>query len=80
MKSGKKQTALKLRTARLRKGLSQQGVASRAGMHVKAYQRLEYGERDIGNASMKVGLTVCLVLDLDPFLLVLGSKTPPNEK
>ena len=80
MKSGKKQAAIKLRTARLRKGLSQQGVASRAGMHVKAYQRLEYGERDIGNASMKVGLTVCQVLDLDPFLLVLGSKTPPTEK
>lgn len=36
MKSGKKQTALKLRTARLKKGLSQQGVASRAGIHVCA--------------------------------------------
>ena len=79
MKSGKKQTALKLRTARLKKGLSQQGVALRVGIHVKAYQRFEYGERDIGNASMRLGLTVCLVLDLDPFLLVLGTRPEPYE-
>ena len=76
----KKQTALILRKARLDKGFTQQYVAVNANTNVRAYQRLESGERDIGNASMKVGLTVCLVLDLDPFLLVLGSKTPPNEK
>ena len=34
-----------LKEARLKKGYSQQQVAVIAGVHVRQYQRLEYGER-----------------------------------
>ena len=54
---GKKITreAQMLRNARLRIGYSQQEVANVIGVHIKHYQRLEYGERDIRNCSMKTG-------------------------
>jgi len=61
-----------IRNARLRRGYTQQEVASFIGVHVKAYQRLEYGERDIRNASMKIGLALCAVLKIDPMFLVFG--------
>lgn len=63
-----------LRNARLKMGYTQQEVATLIGMHVKAYQRLEYGERDIQNASMRIGLAVCLVLGVDPIVLVFGGE------
>ena len=63
-----------LRSARMKKGYTQQEVATQAGIQVKAYQRLEYGERDIRNASMRVGLSICTVLGIDPVALVLGDK------
>lgn len=44
------------------------------GVHIKQYQRLEYGERDIRNCSMKTGLAVCAVLGIDPFVLVFGGE------
>lgn len=36
-----------LRKARIEMGYTQQQVATLIGVHIKAYQRLEYGERDI---------------------------------
>ena len=36
-----------LRKARLEMGYTQQEVATLIGVHIKAYQRLEYGERDL---------------------------------
>lgn len=60
-----------LRKARLKKAMSQQQVASAAGVHVRQYQRLEYGERTMGCVNMRFGLTVCAVLEVDPFDLVL---------
>ena len=59
-----------LRNARLQKGLSQQQVAVIAGVHVRQYQRLEYGERSIGSVNMRFGLAICAILELDPFDLV----------
>ena len=47
-----------LRKARQRKGLSQQQVAAIAGVHIRQYQRLEYGERSVGNVKMRFGLAV----------------------
>ena len=47
-----------LRKARQRKGLSQQQVAVIAGAHIRQYQRLEYGERSVGNVKMRFGLAV----------------------
>ncbi len=75
-----KRAAQALRRARLERGYTQQGVSAMASISVKAYQRLEYGERDIGNASMRVGLAVCLVLELDPFALVLPCGADPKNK
>ena len=80
MSKKNKRTAQALRRARIEKGYTQQGVAVKASISVKAYQRLEYGERDIGNASMRVGLAVCLVLELDPFALVLPCGADPKNK
>ena len=48
-------------------GLTQQQVAKLAGIQVKQYQRLESGERSIMGASMRIGLSVCAVLKLDPY-------------
>ena len=59
-----------LRKARQRKGLSQQQVAVIAGVHIRQYQRLEYGERSVGNVKMRCGLAVCAILEIDPVELV----------
>lgn len=61
-----------LREARIRKGYTQMEVASRAGVDIRLYQRLEYGQRSIAKASLKTGLAICFVLDLDPMALVFG--------
>lgn len=39
-------------------------------MHIRQYQRLEYGERSVGNVKMRFGLAVCAILEIDPFELV----------
>ncbi len=62
--------------ARRRKGYSQQMVANRTGIDRRLYQRLEHGERDIRRASMRTGLSICEVLEIDPFLLVFGHESP----
>ncbi len=61
-----------LRAARLKKGFTQMEVAARAGVDIRLYQRLEYGQRSIVRASLKTGLAICFVLDLDPMELVFG--------
>lgn len=61
-----------LREARIRKGYTQMAVAAGAGVDIRLYQRLEYGQRSIVRASLKTGLAICFVLDLDPMELVFG--------
>ena len=56
-----------LRQRRRQLGLTQKQVAEYAGIQVKQYQRLESGERDILNASLRIALPVCAVLKLDPY-------------
>lgn len=51
-------------------GLTQQQVAKLAGIQVKQYQRLESGERNIMGASMRIGLSICAVLKLDPYSFI----------
>ncbi len=63
-----------IRQSRIAKGLSQQKVATLLGIHVRQYQRLEYGERSIGKVNMELGLSLCRVLEIDPFLLVFDSR------
>lgn len=60
-----------MRKAREAQGMSQMHVATLAGTNLGQYQRLEYGIRDFTACSMKVGISICYVLNLDPFLLVL---------
>ena len=45
-----------IREARIRMGYSQQEVAALAGVHIRQYQRLEYGERDPGAGSVPADL------------------------
>ena len=61
-----------LRAARLKKGFAQMEVAACAGVDIRLYQRLEYGQRSIVRASLKTGLAICFVLDLDSMELVFG--------
>ena len=61
-----------LREARLRLGLSQQQVATLIGIQIRHYQRFEYGERDIQEINIRVGLSLCAVLELDPVDLVFS--------
>ncbi len=61
-----------IRQARYRMGYSQQQVSSMAGMQIRQYQRLEYGEREVWRVSIRTGLALCAVLHLDPIELVFG--------
>ena len=47
-------------------GLTQQQVADAAHIQLRQYQRLESGERSMASASLRIGLSVCAVLQLDP--------------
>ena len=67
----KRQTKI-VTDARKAMGYSQQQVATIIGVHVRQYQRIECGERDIRYASMKLGLSICAVLGIDPLVLVFG--------
>ena len=59
-----------IRQARKAMGYSQQQVAAIIGVHIRQYQRIECGERNIRYASMKLGLSICAALEIDPFTLV----------
>ena len=50
--------------------MTQQQVADAAGIKVSQYQRFESGERNLTGASMRIGLNVCRVLKLDPYLFL----------
>lgn len=65
-------SAQMLRQRRKELHLSQQDVAVLIGFEQQHYQRYEYGVFDIANASMRIGLTICDVLEIDPFDLIFG--------
>ena len=47
-------------------GLTQQQVADRANINIRQYQRLENGERSMEGTSLRLGLSVCYALNIDP--------------
>ena len=47
--------------------LTQQQVANEAEIQLRQYQRLESGERTMASASLRIGLSICYVLKLDPY-------------
>lgn len=55
-----------LRSRREQLGLTQQQVAKQAGIPFSLYQHFESGERSLSGCSMRVGLSICSVLLLDP--------------
>jgi len=61
-----------IRQARIRLGLSQQQVATLVSIQIRQYQRLEYGESDVQKLGMRAGLSLCIVLELDPYDLIFG--------
>lgn len=62
---GQDKTVLSDRRKQL--GMTQQQVADAARIQLRQYQRLESGERTMASASMRIGLSICYVLKLDPF-------------
>ena len=67
-------TARIIRQRRQELGLTQQDVAVLMGFEQQHYQRYEYGVFDLANASMRIGLTLCDVLELDPFYLIFDKR------
>lgn len=64
-----------LKSRRIELGLTQQEVAVELGMHIRQYQRFEYGEQSLAKCSMQTGLRLCAMLRLDPYKVVF-----PEEK
>ena len=68
-----------IRQARIRQGLSQQQVATLIRIQIRQYQRLEYGESDVQKLGMRAGLSLCIVLELDPYELIIGTHAEAEE-
>lgn len=64
-----------LKNRRVELGLTQQEIAVELGMHIRQYQRFEYGEQSLAKCSMQTGLRICAVLRLDPYEVIF-----PDEK
>ena len=60
LEAGEKMCALKI--IRMSRGLSQAQLAERAGLVQAQIGRIESGERDIGNMSMRNGYSIANVL------------------
>ena len=56
-------------------GLSQQKLSSMTGLSLRVYQRLETGEMEFHDTRMKFGLALCMILGLDPYLMVFGHES-----
>ena len=64
-----------LKNRRVELGFTQQEIAVELGMHIRQYQRFEYGEQSLAKCSMQTGLRICAVLHLNPYEIVF-----PDEK
>lgn len=56
-----------LRERREMLGLTQQQVADKSGIQLRQYQRFETNERELSGASMRIGLSICSVLKINPY-------------
>ena len=68
-----------IRQARLAKSLSQQQVATLINIQIRQYQHLEYGESDVQKLGMRAGLSLCIVLEIDPYDLIFGANPETVE-
>lgn len=69
-----------LKESRIKLGMSQMDVAMNAGILLQQYQKFEYGDRQLSNSSMILGLRICAVLEIDPYKLVFENSTGWIEK
>lgn len=65
-----------LRYRREEFGMTQQQVADACGITLRQYQKFESGDRNMSAASLRIGLSICHVLKLDPYRFV----TLPTSK
>ena len=63
-----------LRERRIELNMTQADVAAEVGIDLQHYQRYEYGDALLSNATMKNGLRICAVLDLDPYEVVFENE------
>ncbi len=63
--------AIILRERRIELNMTQADVAAEVGIEVQNYQRYEYGEALLSNATMKRGLRICAALELNPHEVVV---------
>lgn len=61
-----------LRNRRRELNMTQDEIANELGMNLHQYQRYEYGERQFSNCPMRIGLRICAILKLDPYVVVFG--------
>lgn len=59
-----------IRERRIELGLTQEETAIELGISLQQYQRYEYGERKLSNFPMRIGLRICALLELDPYVVV----------
>lgn len=76
----KDQQSLILKRRRKELGLTQQKVAVELGMHIRQYQRFEYGEQSLAKCSMQTGLRICAVLRLDPYKVVFPDENKSDRQ
>ena len=67
-----------LKSRRAQLGLTQQEVADLAHIQLSQYQRLEAGENYLEGTSMRIGLSVCAALLLDPYDFVSVDVEQPD--
>ena len=67
-----------LKSRRAQLGLTQQEVADLAHIQLSQYQRLESGENYLEGTSMRIGLSVCAALLLDPYDFVSVDVKQPD--
>jgi len=51
-------------------GLTQQGLADKAGIHLGQVQKIEYGQRKISGVSFRIGIALADALGVDPHELL----------
>ena len=68
-----------LRKARKAKHLTQQMVADMAGILSREYQRIERGERSLDHMGMRTGLSICAVLEINPYDALFGGPFVLND-
>lgn len=54
-------------------GFTQEEVATMLNMSLHQYQRYEYGEYNLANSSMRIGLRLCALLKVNPYKIVFNT-------